>query len=455
MSLQTTSHQTLPTRTLSVSLTERLGEPSWGNASRFGYIVILLFFGGLVGWAGLAPLSSGVNVGGTVQAASGIKTVQHYEGGRIEEILVQEGDRIAEGQVLLRMNPLRTEAQAVVQQSGLISILAEQARLNAEVAGDDAVTLNAELLKALEHPAHAKIVESELKLFDERKENLEQRKVIRYEQIAQTKTQLHSLNIRLQSTTEQLKLIDEELASVQILIDKRLTTNSRLLAIKRARTGIIGQLGTIGQAIAQTKQRMSEQQLSITAALQSERTANVGRLNDIGPEIARRRESINVVADQLKRIEIKAPASGRVMNLRVQTIGQVLGGGQTLMEVVPENEEMVVQAKLKNKDIEQVRIGALVKVRLTAFNPRLTPPVDGQVVSVTPTTVPSTGKSKAGPTYGVKIKLDPVSLKRAIGDQHLIAGMPAGGLIAVGEQTLLSYLMTPMISSFEMALREP
>jgi HlyD family type I secretion membrane fusion protein len=452
MSIQTVSQQTLPGRPLTISVDDRPGKPNWAGASKFGYIIILLFFGGLGGWASFAPLASGVNVSGTIEVDSGTKTVQHLEGGLVEQILVSDGDRVSKGEVVIRMDRLRTEAQSIVQRSSLISLLVERARLLAEIAGDDAVSLDSELLQALDHPIFGKIIESELELFDERKDNLERQLEIRHGQIAQIETQIRSLGIRLKSTEESLALIDEELASVQQLYDKRLTTKSRLLAVKRARTGLLGQVGIIHEALAETQQKIAERQLTIEAGYQARRTANVGRLNDLGPEVAHRREASEVLAAQIGRIEVKAPVDGRVMNMQIKTLGQVVGGGQVLMQIIPDSETMVVQGKLKSKDIDQVKIGAMVKVRLRAFNPRLTPPVDGQVVSITPTTVPA---AKGRPMYGVTVKLDSQSLKWAIGDQQLTSGMPASGMIAVGEQTLMSYLLTPMIASFELAMREP
>jgi len=452
MSLQTVDQQTLPGRPLSVSPTDRTGKPAWAGASAFGYTIILLFFGGLGGWAAFAPLASGVNVGGSIEVDSGVKTVQHLEGGLVREILVRDGERISRGQVLARLDPLRTDAQALAQESSLVSLLAERARVRAELADETALSLDAELTQARKNPVYGKIIDSEVKLFEELRTSKAKTLEIQFEQIAQIETELRSYDIRMKTVEDSLALIDEELASVQQLYDKRLTTKSRLLAIKRARTGLLGQQGTIGEAIAQINQKLGERRLAIEARLQSERTRNLGRLNQLDPEIARRREIVGVLADQKSRIDVKAPANGRVMNLQIRNEGQVVSGGQVLMEIVPQNEEMVLKGKLKSKDIEQVKTGAMVKVRLTAFNPRLTPPVDGQLVSITPTTMPT---AKGRPLYGVTVRLDQESLRKAIGDQQLTSGMPASGLIAVGEQTLLSYLMTPMIASFQMALREP
>jgi HlyD family type I secretion membrane fusion protein len=173
-------------------------------------------------------------------------------------------------------------------------------------------------------------------------------------------------------------------------------------------------------------------------------------LQKIDMEVSHQRATLLNIQRKKSRTEVKSPSDGRVMSLTITTVGAVVRAGQGLMNIVPDNETMILEGRVKAKDIEQVRKGAPVKVRLSAFNPRLTPPVDGEVVSVTPNTIPGKGKM-----FGVTITLDLVSLQRAIGNQQLTSGMPASGIIAVGERTLLSYLMTPMISSFEMALREP
>jgi len=444
--------QTLPARPLAVSVSDRPSKPTWAGPSRFGYAIIILFFGGLGGWAGIAPLASGVTISGTIQVDSGIKLVQHLEGGMVTEILVREGDRVSKGQILMRLDPAVNDAQSAVQRSTLIALVAQRAQVFANITNDVSMTLNDELMQAVGDPDLSKIVEGQMKLFEERRNSNEREMVIRQERIAQTRSQLGALAIQRDTTQESLALIEEELASVQELFDKRLTTKSRLLAIKRAKTGLSGQMGTIAARIAITRQRINEQELTIESIQQTRRAANVERLQKQDLEISRRREALAILNNRINRTEIKSPSDGRVMNMVVKNVGAVVNRGSGLLNIVPYNETMVLEAKLKGKDIEQVRKGAPVKVRLMAFNPRLTPPVDGEVINVTPTTIIA-GKGK--PKYGVTVALDLVSLKRAIGDQLLTSGMPASAIIAVGERTMLSYLLTPMISSFEMALREP
>jgi HlyD family type I secretion membrane fusion protein len=351
---------------------------------------------------------------------------------------------------MIRLDPAVPDAQQALQRSIMIGTLARRARVFAKITNDATMTLNDELMQALVDPDLRKIVEGEMKLFQERQDSLEREMFIRRERIDQTRTELTMLKMQRGTTQEALALIEEELASVQELFDKRLTTKSRLLSIKRQKTGLSGRLGTIGAQMAVAGQRINEQKLTIEAMTQSRRAADVENLQKIDMEVSHQRATLLNIQRKKSRTEVKSPSDGRVMSLTITTVGAVVGAGQGLMNIVPDNETMILEGRVKAKDIEQVRKGAPVKVRLSAFNPRLTPPVDGEVVSVTPNTIPGKGKM-----FGVTITLDLVSLQRAIGNQQLTSGMPASGIIAVGERTLLSYLMTPMISSFEMALREP
>ena len=453
MSLQTMTEETLPARPLSHVAKSDINQPSWASASRFGYGVIILFFGVLGGWAALAPLASGVTASGSLEVDTGIKVVQHLEGGLVKEVLVREGDHVKEGDVLMRLDPLVSDAQTLVRQSSIISGLAEQARIRAEISRSDSIVLNSELLDAINSPILSKIIEAEIRIFDERRESLSKQLSIRNERMAQIRTEINGLEIRLKTVHDQMALINEELKGIEKLFRDGHVTKSRLLALKRAQTGLLGQQGAIEATIARQNQRLNEQELSLESDFQNRRTGNVQRLKNLDLSISQGREALSVIQDKRQRVEIRAPASGQIMNLIVKTIGGVTNRSEPLMEIVPDNERMVLRAKVRSKDIEQVKKGATVKVRLMAFNPRLTPPVNGEVVAISPTTIPS--KSKKGPTYKVTIALDPKSLNESIGDQKLTSGMPASGIIAVGERTMLEYLMTPMTASFEMALREP
>lgn len=457
MSLQTVDRDTLPGRPLPVGVDALPSRPTWRGASRFGYAVIVLFFVVIGGWAATAPLASGVNAVGEIQADTGVKTIQHLEGGLVKEILVREGDRVAEGDPLLRLDPLHSETLSATHRFALAARLAERARLRAEISGAGAMALDDDLLAAAGDPELAGRVEAETELFESRLDAFRQRVGIREERIAQIETEIGALRNQAATVGEQLDLIEEELADVQQLYEKELTTKSRLLAIRRARTGLAGRKANVEASISQARQRIDEERLVISNMEQERRSDAAERLERLEIEIERSRGALDVAADQRERVVLRAPANGRVVNLAVKTVGAVAESARPLMQIVPDDEAMVLEAEVAANDIEQVKLGATARVRLTAFNPRLTPPVEGIVESVSADTIPSGPGRPAWlpPAYRVVISLDPESLRQSVGDTPLTTGMPASGIIAVGERTLFEYLMDPLTSSFESALREP
>ncbi|MCY4592257.1 MAG: HlyD family type I secretion periplasmic adaptor subunit [Alphaproteobacteria bacterium] len=454
MTLQTVQTETLPTRPLPISFRSKPRRPAWGGASRFGYAVIILFFGVFGGWAFLAPLASGVTANGAIEVRSGIKTVQHLEGGLVKEILVREGDRVIKGQVLLRLDPIQTDARSSVHRSALISHLAEEARLHAEVSDAANVTLSAELVEASTDPELAGIIEAEIELFHKRRDSFLQQQEIRKERIEQISTEVTALRAQVKSVVLQLELIEDELAAVQELYDKKLTTHTRLLEIQRARAHLQSQLATVEGSISSSLQRINEHRLGIGNARQVRRSQAAERLNRVDFDITRTRENLGLIDDQLRRIDIRAPADGRVNNMTIRTVGGVVNRADRLMEIVPDNEDMVLEAEVQARDIEQVHVGAEVRIHLSAFNPRTTPPVDGVVQSVSASTIRKRA-AYAPPTYKVVITLDPEALRASIGDTPLTSGMPAMGIIKVGERTMFDYLISPLTTSFATALREP
>ena len=454
MTLQTVDTEALPVRPLAISLQDRPQRPAWGGASRFGYAVIFLFFVVIGGWAFFAPLASGVTAVGAIQVDSGIKAVQHLEGGLVKEIFVREGDRVKEGQVLLRLDPIQTDARSAIHESALIAHLAESARLRAEIAGRDDVELQEELREARLDPDYARIIDAEIELFHNRLDSFMHQQAIRRERIEQISTEVGALREQAKSNAHQLELVEGELAAVRQLYEKKLTTQTRLFEVQRARASLQAQKATIAGSIARSQQRINELRLGVENALQQRRSAAAARLNDVDLEITRTREYLELVRDQQRRIDIRAPADGRIVNMAVKTIGGVVNRADRLMEIVPDNEDMVIIAEVQARDIDQVVVGASVKVHLTAFNPRTTPPVSGVVQSVSASTIRKRA-AYAPPTYKVVITLDPAALRQSVGDKQLTSGMPAMGIIKVGERTMFDYLISPLTTSFATALREP
>lgn len=455
MSLQTTTDQPISKiRRQVLEISAKSERKSWTGATMFGYGVIFSFFGIFGVWAATAPLGSGIIATGEVAVSLGPQIIQHPEGGTITEILVREGEYVDKGEIMVRLDPLETNAQQRLIRNRLYALLSERARVIAERDFLDSVYLDASTEKYIGVPDFDQVLANERKLFLTRKESFEREIEIRSGQIEQFRTEVNALQTREAAVRQQLDYIEEELAGIQLLFDKGQVTKPRLLALQRAQAGYSGEIGTIQSQRARVGQQIHQQELTIEAVKQNRVSEAVGRLRAIDLDLTQIGEQLSLSDAKLERIEIKAPHSGRISEIAVTTIGAIIGRGSVIMKIIPDDESFVIDAKVKPRDIDMVRLGATVEVRISAFNVRTTPPVAGYVVAVGPEATSAPG-GRGGSHYKVKVELDPEDLERTLGDKFLLAGMPATAIIAVGERTLLEYWIAPLTSSFQQALREP
>lgn len=427
----------------------------WANASRAGYFIIFMIFGVFGVWAATAPLASGVIASGKLIPESKTKSVEHAEGGTIAEILVREGDRVKAGQILLRLNPLRVNAIGGVYRHRYFIMLAEISRLRAQRDDAEEISFDPDLLQHMDDPLVIEIIEKAKQVYAAQRDLLHRQIEIRREQIAQSYTSLEGMYEREKSMEKQLHLIDEEMKGVLELFKKGLERRPRVLALQRARASIEGGLGQITTQEAQILQQIGQNELMITAALKQQRQGAMERLHALEGQAHDLTERLTLVEDQIDRIAIRSPADGIVNNMQVNTIGELIGAGRTLMDIVPTNDRLIVQALIKGKEIDSVKIGATVQVRIMAFNPRLYAPVTGVLRSLAADTTAAAPGSRSKGGYKAIIQLDEESIVKSLRGKMLVPGMAAAATIAVGERTLVSYLLTPLTSSFEQALREP
>jgi HlyD family type I secretion membrane fusion protein len=427
---------------------------SWTTAMMFGYGVIFSFFGVFGVWAATAPLGSGIIATGEVAVSLGPQIIQHPEGGTITEILVREGEYVDKGEIMMRLDPLETNAQQRLIRNRLYALLSERARIVAERDFLDSLYLDNATEKFVGVTDFDQVLANEQKLFQTRRESFERETEIRREQIEQLRTEVSALQTREAAVRQQLDYIEEELAGIRLLFDKGQVTKPRLLSLQRAQAGYSGEIGTIQSQRARVGQQIHQQELTIEAVRQARINEAVGRLRAIDLDLTQIGEQLSLSDAKLERIEIKAPLSGRISDISVTTIGAVIGRGSVIMKIVPDAESFVIDAKVKPKDIDMVRLGATVEVRISAFNARTTPPIAGYVVAIAPDTTEG-ASTREKSYYKVKVELDPEILEKNLGDKFLLPGMPASAIIAVGERTLLEYWVTPLTSSFQQALREP
>src|SRR5262245_54971770 len=323
-----------------------------------GFVLAIAFVGGLGGWAATNELAGAVIAPGTLIVESNVKKVQHPTGGVVKEILVKEGSEVEEGQVLVRLDDTVTRATLGVVRSQLDESTARQARLLAEGEGADAVSFPDELLARMSEATVAAAVNGEEKLYESRKAARAGQRAQLRERISQSNEEVRGLDAQQQAKENEIKLIGQELIGVTDLYQKNLVSISRYMQLQREQTRLQGERGQFIADIARARAKISETELQIIALEQDFRTEVLKDLRDAQGKIAELIERMAAAEDQLKRVDIRAPRAGIVNLLAVHTIGGVIGNGETIMQIVPQDDVLIVEAKVAPQDIDQVGLGA-------------------------------------------------------------------------------------------------
>lgn len=417
-----------------------------------GLVVILLGLGGFGTWAAVAELSSAVVANGTVKVFSNRKKVQPLEGGVVAELLVRNGDVVTAGDVLIRLDQTRSEASYAIVQGNYDSTQAAVARLRAERDGADDIAFPDDLLTRRSEPEVAEILQGQRAMFTARRESLTGQVSIIDERIGQLSQEIAGLNAQVDSKHRQIELIEGELEGLTALFEKGYVPKTRLLALKREAASLQGERGEHLAAIARARGLISEARLEIVQIRKGFTEQVVSELRQLESEMYDLAERRNAVAYNLTQTEIKATASGYVVGLDVHTVGGVVQPGATLLEIVPADETLVIEARIMPMDIDDVARGLAADVQFTAFPQRTTPKVEGHVTYVS---ADSLLDQQTGQSYFLAHVTVPKPQIQRLGDRQLQPGMPADVLIKVGERTPLDYLMQPITDSMRKAWREP
>lgn len=417
-----------------------------------GTALVTLFFGAFGTWAAVAPLASAAIAPGIVSPDSSRKTVQHLEGGIIRQILVQEGTHVEAGQPLLLLDNAQAEATFLELQNQYRTFQATEARLLAEQALAAGIVYPDDLLDALDQPGVTDIVQAQEQLFATRAQALANRKAILQQRIAQTGQEIVGLQAQIDAGNVQLGLIDEEIASVSQMLDQGLERRPRLLALQRDRAQIQGAVGANLAAIARAEQQIGESQLEITNQDADRLDQIATDLTDVRSSLTALRERLSATRDVLDRMVITAPVSGIVVQLRYHTTGGVIGGGQPILDIVPDQDDLLVDARVAPTDIDVVRAGLPAIVHLSAFAQRNLPRIEGTVrtVSADSLTDPNTGQRY----YLARVEVDLDTVHAVAPQIELVPGMPADVTIRTGERTMLEYLVQPFAQSLRRSFTE-
>lgn len=416
-----------------------------------GVVVSLALVGAIGVWSAATNLAGAVMANGHFVVDSYVKKVQHPTGGVVGEILVREGQRVAAGDVLMRLDATQTRANLAMVTKRLDELTARRARLEAERDEAPEIAFPEELLRRARAPEIAHLMAGERKLFELRREARQGQKAQLGERVQQYEKEVRGLAAQEEARTRSIALIERELAAVRELWDKKLVPIQRIMALEREAVNLEGDRGRLVAAQAQTAGKIAETKLQILQVDQDFRSEVASSLRDMEAQMAEYTERKVTAEDELKRIDIIAPQGGVVHQLSVHTIGGVISPADDIMLIVPNADRLALESQISPQDIDQVRLGQKAVLRMSAFNQRTTPELNGEVsrVAADLTEDQRTGLSY----YVVRISVPSGELSR-LGDLTVVPGMPAEAFIQTGMRSALSYLVKPLSDQLNRAFRE-
>lgn len=430
--------------------------PSLARATRgtrlFGYAIILLFFGGFGTWASVASLASAALAPGIISPDGSRKTIQHLEGGIVEKIHVRDGETVQAGQPLITLQNTRALAQYEELQERHIFLLATSARLKAEEKGSEVIEFPRELLVDTDD-ASALAVAGQKALFNSGREVQIAREKILGQRIAQLEEEISGLTELIGAEDEQLDLISTEIAAAKELVAKKLMRSPQFLELQREHADMRGQRATNRASIARIRQQIGETELQLLATRQQDQKTASSEHADIRAELATIRTQLPDRLDRLSRTVIVAPTTGRVMDVRVTTeAGGVIGAGEPILDLVPEDAALVVDARVSPQDVDSVVPGMRARIVLTAFNQRYLPQVHGRVRSISADRL--TDDRTGEPYFLAKVDVDTDELDALDQEVDLVAGMSVEVMILTGDQTLVDIIAKPIVDSVRRSFRD-
>ncbi|KQT20396.1 MAG: HlyD family type I secretion periplasmic adaptor subunit [Bradyrhizobium sp.] len=416
-----------------------------------GLAIVLVLVVGLGGWASTVLISGALIAPGQIVVESNVKKVQHPTGGVVGEVRARDGDRVKAGDIVVRLDDTVTKANLAIVTKNLDAAQARAARLQAEQRGLDRIEFPQVLLDRAGDPDVKVLLSAETKLFDVRVNGRTGQKAQLRERITQLNEEIAGLSAQEKAKDQEISLVQNELTGVRELYEKRLVQISRLTQLERDSARLNGERAQYIAARAQAKGKITETELQIIQIdkdVVSEVSKDLRETNDKIGELIERKVAAE---DQLRRVDIRAPQDGMVLQSTVHTVGGVVTAGDTLMLIVPQTDDLQVEAKVNPVDIDKLQIGQKTLLRLSAFNQRTTPELNGLVSRVSPdvTTDQRTGQSY----YTIRVSMPPEEIAR-LGDVKMIPGMPVEAFVQTGDRTMLSYLMKPLHDQLMRAFRE-
>jgi HlyD family type I secretion membrane fusion protein len=387
---------------------------------------------------------------GVVAVETNRKTVQHLEGGIIDQILVREGQRVKQGDVLFILDNTQALANADLTENQLGTLRATEARLISERSGFAEIKFPPDLVDSARVVIKQALTDQQ-KQFSERRDALNGQIAILDTRIQQYQTEIDGLKLEKAATERQLGFINDELVDLHKLLERNLVQKSRVLALEREKSRLEGVIGRSIADASKAESSIGEANLQIKQLRQKFLEDVNSSISETRQKISELSEKSRVARDVLRRVEIRAPRTGEAQNLRVSTVGGVIRAGEPLIDIVPENEALIIQAQISPNDVESVRAGMTADIRFPSFHTKVLPAIFGQITSVSKDRMTDEQTKQA--YFLARIAVADHEIPKEI-KSDLTAGMPAEIMVPTGERTVASYLVRPLENRFRKALRE-
>ena len=424
---------------------------SIGRYVAIGVITSLVLVVGFGGWAAVANISGAVVAPGEVVVGSSVKEVAHEKGGIVKTIHVSSGDRVEKDALLIELDDTRSRAGRNQVAGRLMALRARMDRLAAERDNNERITFRPELSARSDEPAVAEVLRSQRSVFAARRETLEGQTAQLREQIAQLEEQIGGLDAQRDAKAQEIELVTDELEDLRSLLKRDLVPRSRVTAREREAVRLEGEKGDLTARIASANGRIAELRMQILQVEKEFQQQVLDEISKLQPEIASLAEQNVAASDELSRVELRAPEAGIVHELAVTTEGGVVSPAETLMKIVPETDDLVVEARVPPINIDEVKQGQQADVMFSGLPLRETPKLEGEVVRVSADR--SVDESTGETYFEVEVMLEKDELER-LGDVRLVPGMPAEVFIRTRDRTVLSYLIQPLMDAANLAFKE-
>jgi HlyD family secretion protein len=399
-------------------------------------IVTLLF--------GFVSISGAIVASGTVTVESNTKTVQHLEGGIVSKILVKNGDLVKEGDVIIKLDDTQLRANLGVARGRTLDALTQQLRLEAERDGKTGFTLPAALMQNQSDPQLMRMFEAQQALFQARRIGRHGEQGVLKQRVEQLRNDLGGLEQQLESRQREYEFVSRELKGVLPLFEKGFINQGRLSPLQRDEARLKGEVGRLRTDVEKAMAAMQEANLKLAQSDKDFQSQVADELRKALSQFGEASDNLLAIEDKLTRAEIRAPRHGRINGLTVSTEGGVIQAGSPILQVVPDDEKLIIEAKIQPQDVDKVRGGQAAAIKFPAFNAKTTPRLEGIVTTVSPATLKDQDQQNK-PYYQVQIELGPDELAKLGREHKLIPGMPAEIYIETTSRTMLSYIVKPIM----------